>query len=102
MYSCHLDAAWRVRQHGDVYFDRRLWALTAGVRGRIAGTVLVGAFALILVVWRIRVAAGLLLYPYLGWLMFAGLLNFQILQLNPNASTLEPGARTINIDVNRM
>lgn len=68
----------------------------------IITAMLVGMFALILVVWRIRVAAGLLLYPYLGWLMFAGLLNFQILQLNPNASTLEPGARTINIDVNRM
>ncbi|MGE0180059.1 MAG: TspO/MBR family protein [Sphingomonas sp.] len=61
---------------------------------------LVGAFALILVAWRIRVVAGLLLYPYLGWLMFATLLNFQIVQLNPNAATLEPGPRTINIDAN--
>jgi translocator protein len=67
----------------------------------IIAAMLVGTFALILVVWRIRVAAGLLLYPYLGWLMFAALLNFQILQLNPNAATLEPGQRTINIDANR-
>jgi benzodiazapine receptor len=56
---------------------------------------LVGCFALILVVWRIRPVAGLLLYPYLGWLMFAGLLNYEILQLNPNAAALVPqGAST--------
>jgi tryptophan-rich sensory protein len=58
--------------------------------------------ALILVAWRIRVLAGLLLYPYLGWLMFAGLLNYEIMRLNPNAATLEPGPRTINIDLNRI
>jgi len=57
-------------------------------------------FALILVAWRIRVVAGLLLYPYLAWLMFAGLLNYEILSRNPNAATLEPGPRTINIDLN--
>ncbi len=61
-----------------------------------------GTVALILVAWRIRVLAGLLLYPYLGWLMFAGLLNYEILRLNPNAAALEPGPRTINIDLNRI
>jgi tryptophan-rich sensory protein len=56
---------------------------------------IVGCFALILVVWRIRPLAGLLLYPYLGWLMFAGLLNYEILQRNPNAAALAPqGAST--------
>jgi len=57
------------------------------------------AMALILVLWRIRIVASLLLYPYLGWLMFAGLLNYEILRLNPNAETLVPGSQTINIDV---
>jgi tryptophan-rich sensory protein len=62
---------------------------------------MVGAtIALILVVWRIRVVAGLLLYPLLAWLMFAGLLNYEILNRNPDAATLEPGPRTINIDLN--
>ena len=51
--------------------------------------------ALILVIWRIRVLAGLLLYPWLAWLMFAGLLNYQLMIRNPNAETLAPaGART--------
>lgn len=66
----------------------------------ILAAMLGATFALILVVWRIRVVAGLLLYPYLGWLMFACLLNYQIVALNPNAATLEPGPRPINIELN--
>jgi translocator protein len=66
----------------------------------IIAAMLVGTFALILVVWRIRVVAGLLLYPYLGWLMFAALLNYQIVALNPNAATLEPTRQPINIELN--
>jgi tryptophan-rich sensory protein len=57
------------------------------------------AMTLILTLWKIRIVAALLLYPYLGWLMFAGLLNYEILQLNPDAGTLVPGASTINIDL---
>jgi translocator protein len=56
-----------------------------------------GSFALILIAWRVRVLAGLLLYPYLGWLMFAAMLNYQVMTLNPDAETLVPGPRTINI-----
>jgi len=56
--------------------------------------------ALILIAWRVRVLAGLLLYPYLAWLMFAALLNYQLLALNPNAETLVPGPRTIDIPLN--
>jgi translocator protein len=59
-----------------------------------------GTLALILIAWRIRVLAGLLLYPYLGWLLFAALLNFQVMALNPNAETLVPGPRTIDIPLN--
>jgi ATP-binding cassette subfamily C protein CydCD len=43
-----------------VYFDRRLWALTAGVRGRIVVTVLIGLAA---------VAAGIARLALLGWLL---------------------------------
>lgn len=41
---------------------------------------------------RIRRAAALLMLPYLAWLAFASVLNYQILQLNPNAERLVPGA----------
>jgi ATP-binding cassette, subfamily B, bacterial len=43
-----------------VYFDRRLWALTAGVRRRIVGTVLLGLAA---------VAAGIARLALLGWVL---------------------------------
>jgi ATP-binding cassette, subfamily B, bacterial len=43
-----------------VYFDRRLWALTAGVRGRIAGTVFLGLAA---------VTAGIARLALLGWVL---------------------------------
>lgn len=56
----------------------------------IIAAMIVVCVVMILVIWRIRVAAGLLLYPYLAWLMFAGLLNYQILTLNPHADTLAP------------
>jgi len=59
-----------------------------------------GTVALILIAWRVRVLAGLLLYPYLGWLMFAGMLNYQLLALNPDAEALVPGPRTIDIPLN--
>lgn len=34
--------------------------------------------------WRIRPVAGLLMLPYLGWLLFAAVLNWQIHELNPH------------------
>lgn len=66
----------------------------------IIAAMLVSCFVLIILVWRIRLVAGLLLYPYLAWLMFAGLLNYEIVARNPDAATLEPGPRTIDIQLN--
>ena len=34
--------------------------------------------------WRVRRAAGLLLLPYLAWVCFATLLNYEFLQANPD------------------
>jgi len=41
--------------------------------------------ATVIMAWRVRPRAGLLLVPYLCWCLFATLLNWQILQLNPDA-----------------
>ena len=61
----------------------------------IIAAMIVVTVAMVFVIWRIRVLAALLLYPYLGWLIFAGALNYQILTLNPDADTLAPrGAST--------
>ncbi|MBX9796853.1 TspO/MBR family protein [Sphingomonas sp.] len=46
---------------------------------------------------RVRVAAALLMLPYLGWILFAGMLNYQINALNPNAETLVPTAGSAQI-----
>jgi translocator protein len=46
---------------------------------------------------RIRIGAGLLMLPYVGWLIFAALLNFQIDRLNPHAEMLAPGASSTQI-----
>jgi tryptophan-rich sensory protein len=39
--------------------------------------------------WQVRRAAALLLLPYLAWILFATLLNWQFLQLNPDADGAE-------------
>ena len=41
--------------------------------------------------WRIRPVAGVLLLPYLGWLVLAAALNYAVMTLNPDAEMLAPG-----------
>src|SRR3989454_98182 len=57
-----------------VYLDPRLWALTSGVRGRIAATVLVSLAA---------VAAGILRLALLGWLLGRVLAGESLASLTP-------------------
>ena len=59
-----------------------------------AALILIVVLVLALVVtivlfWRIRWLAGALLLPYLGWVLFAAALNWQFLELNPNADGRE-------------
>jgi translocator protein len=68
-----------------------------GLALSIIAAMAVLAAGLILILWRIRLVAALLLYPYLGWLIFAGMLNYQIMALNPDAATLVPGGQSIDI-----
>jgi tryptophan-rich sensory protein len=57
--------------------------------------ILVVAIATTMVFGRIRKAAAWLMVPYLAWLSFASILNFQIDQLNPDAEGLYvPAAST--------
>ena len=65
----------------------------------IISAMMVALVILIFLLWRIRIVAALLLFPYLGWLMFACALNYEIMALNPNAGALVPGGQTINIEV---
>lgn len=45
----------------------------------------VAVLVTLLLFWRVRRLAGLLLLPYLAWVLFATMLNWQFLQLNPEA-----------------
>lgn len=45
----------------------------------------VAVIVTVVLAWRVRRAAGLLLLPYLAWVLFATLLNWQFLLANPAA-----------------
>jgi translocator protein len=58
-----------------------------GLQQITAGLVIIIAMLIISVIvtmllWRVRVVAAALMLPYLGWLTFAAILNYQILVLN--------------------
>lgn len=55
------------------------------------------AFVTTLIFGRIRKAAAWLMVPYLVWLSFAAILNYQIDQLNPNAESLYVPASSTQI-----
>ena len=56
--------------------------LTGGlvVLGLVVATLLV----MIALFWKVRPIAGMLLLPYLAWVLFASVLNYQFLALNPD------------------
>ena len=51
----------------------------------VLGLVIVTLLVVIALFWKVRPLAGALLLPYLAWVCFAAVLNFQFLQLNPDA-----------------
>ena len=55
------------------------------------------ALATTFVFGRVRSSAAWLMVPYLLWLLYAGMLNWKIDQLNPNAATLVPSSAATQI-----
>ena len=49
----------------------------------------VAVLVTIVLFWKVRRAAALLLVPYLGWILFATVLNYELLRLNPEADGVE-------------
>lgn len=59
----------------------------------LLGLIDVTLLAVIWAFWRVRRSAGLLLLPYLAWVAFATLLNYQFLQLNPQGGQQEQAGK---------
>jgi tryptophan-rich sensory protein len=55
------------------------------------------ALATTILFGRIRAQAAWLMVPYLAWVVFAGILNWQIMALNPNAETLAPSSSSTQV-----
>jgi len=62
-----------------VFFARHEIALALAVIALLDAVVIVT----VVLFWKVRRAAALLLLPYLAWIAFATLLNWQFLDLNP-------------------
>ncbi|MEA3013328.1 MAG: translocator protein [Sphingomonadales bacterium] len=76
------------------------WAHKVSLALSVIAAMVVVAVFMVVVMWRIRSWAAALILPYLCWLLFALTLNYQILILNPDAETLEPGPARIDIQLN--
>lgn len=61
--------------------------MTAGLA--VMGYVVVTLIGVIVLFWRVRKAAALLLVPYLCWGIFAGVLNYQFIAENPSGGVTE-------------
>ncbi|GAM07393.1 TspO/MBR family protein [Novosphingobium sp. MBES04] len=72
---------------------------------RITGALVVIAVLDVLVLvtialfWRIRVKAGLLLVPYLAWILFATYLNYAFLQINRDLDGKAPSGAEIRYEI---
>lgn len=75
-----LNLAW-----SPVFFARHDITLALVILAALDGAVLLT----IVLFWKVRRAAGLLLLPYLAWILFATALNWQFLVLNPAADGSE-------------
>lgn len=62
-----------------------------------------GALVLLLIalplVWRVRRAAGLLLLPYLGWICFAGALNYAFIAANPDGGNRDADGAATRVEL---
>lgn len=51
---------------------------------------------------RIRSAAAWLLVPYMAWISFAAILNYQFDVMNPDAETLAPAAASTQLGISKL
>ncbi len=61
----------------------------------VIGVLDVLAIITVALFWRVRKLAAVLMLPYLAWILFATLLNWHFLVLNPEANTAEPAPEAV-------
>lgn len=85
LFAAHLvlNLAW-----SPVFFGMHRIALALGIIIAMA----VSLVAVIALFWRVRPVAAGLLVPYLAWVLFASVLNWQFMALNPDADGQEAPA----------
>jgi tryptophan-rich sensory protein len=59
----------------------------------------VAVLVTIVLFWKVRRAAALLLVPYLAWILFATVLNYEFLRLNPDADGEDVSAAVQRIEL---
>ena len=59
----------------------------------------VATLVTIVLFWRIRPVAGMLLLPYLAWIGVACTLNYEIGRLNPDADGAFGSTRTVRVEI---
>lgn len=59
----------------------------------------VAVLATVLLFWRVRPRAGMLLLPYLAWVLFASVLNWQFLQVNRAADGMPTSNAVTRIEL---
>lgn len=59
--------------------------------------VVVSLLVVIALFWRVRRIAALLLLPYLAWVTFAAVLNWQFIEFNPDGGAAAPSGATQRI-----
>jgi tryptophan-rich sensory protein len=79
-------------------------AVFFGMQDMWSGLYVIGAAAALLLialplVWRVRRSAGLLLLPYLGWVCFAGALNYAFIQANPDGGNRDASGAATQVEL---
>lgn len=78
-----------------VFFGMHRMSVALGIIG--AMIVLTGG--LIVLFWRVRPVAGALILPYMAWICFAAVLNYQFLVANPAADGAQGSGAAVRVEL---
>jgi translocator protein len=85
-----LNLAW-----SPVFFGMHHMSVALG----IIAVMIVLTLVMIWLFWRVRPTAGALLLPYLAWICFASVLNYQFLALNPAADGAQGSGAAVRMQI---